>query len=247
MIHFAPLQTRRLNVQLRELTISQALELAAIPPDRHEAATSAFLARAVASASGPHAEPGRWTVQERMLVVGHYLSAVSEHANFAVGEGRYLDYLDPQHDSAPEWVDVGEVAGDQWACRQVTGDEAVAMEKVSADLMGWICADIAVRMRELKDGSLEEAPDATESPAEFADWLVERKGVISRLPESDFEAMYIACSSGRQMLHHLFNLGFESGAGGHVAIARGEGGADLAPARFPARACLSRVALILGA
>jgi len=50
MIHIPSLRTRRLTVQLRELTIGDALALAAMPPHQEEAASaSPFGTRAARS------------------------------------------------------------------------------------------------------------------------------------------------------------------------------------------------------
>ena len=43
MIYFPPLRTRRLTVQLRELSIGDSLTLAAMPGHMEEASTTAFL------------------------------------------------------------------------------------------------------------------------------------------------------------------------------------------------------------
>lgn len=242
MIHFSALRTARLDVALRELTLQEAVDLAATPLERHETATAALLASVVDQAHGLHAEPGRWTVQERMLVVAHYLAATSEGGgNFDIGAGQLLDYLDAVVDAAPEWEDAGEACGDAWRIKQVTGDEAQAMEAICTRRLDWIAADIAARMHATSEEN--PPPDATSQPAAYAEWLAERKAVILAMPESDFGELFIAYRLGLDRLHHLFALDFD--AGGHIALPRKQEG-GLAPARFPVASAITGLAHILG-
>lgn len=244
MIYFPPLRTARLDVQLRELTLREAVDLAATPLNSHHAATSALLARVVESAEGVHSNPGRWTVQERMLAVAHYIAATSEGAgNFAIGELTFLDYLDDQRDAAPDVVDAGQACGDTWQARQITGDEAIAMEQVCSSHLDWVTADVAARM--VVVGAEEGRPDATAKPAEFAAWLSERMGVIQAMPESTFEELFAAYRRSLETLQHLFWLEFDE-EGPFVLPKMKEGGAALAPARFLVSSCIGQLARILG-
>lgn len=243
MIHFPPLLTARLNVQLRELTMREAVTLAATPLGKHEAAATALLALIVESAKGPNDRPGRWTVQERMFVVAHYIACTSESGNFPVGDGAFLDYLLAEKDAAPDAVDVGEACGDRWRLRQLTGDEAAAIESICTTRFDWLAADMAARLSVI--GADEGRPDASARPAEFAAWVAERKDVMQQMPESDFEALLLAYRRGLDELTHLFNI--ELDAAGHVALPKtSEGrGRVLSPARFPASAAIGRTAKVL--
>lgn len=248
MIHFPPIQTGRLNVRLRELTLREALALAATPLKKHEAATAQLLGYIVATAEGQHADPRAWTVQERMLVVAHYIACTVEGGgNFAIGDGHFLDYLDHDVDAAPAEVDAGEAAGDQWRMRQLTGAEAEAMEGLCTSRQEWLCADMAARLHAAGEAG-PERPDPVSSPGPYATWLSERREVFMDMPESDFEALFGAYERGRAALHHLFWLGFDNE--GHEALARAKGGGagtELAPARFPAASCVGDLARWLGA
>lgn len=248
MINFPRLQTARLNVQLRELTISESVALAATQLDRHEAATSALLALIVQEARGEHNDPGRWTVQERMMVVAHYLSCTSDAPNFALGEGAFTDYLQGEIDAGPESVQAGMACGDTWTCKQLTGDEAVLIEQQCSTRLDWTLADIAARMRATSSDD-PPPPDASTQPAKYAEWLKERKGLFARMAESDFEEMFACYRTGLVELRHLFWLDFD--AHGHIVMPRqdrkGVGGSDLPPVRFPVSAALGSIARILGA
>ena len=94
MIHFPILRTRRLTVQLRELPIAESIAVASMPPHLYEASCTAFLRGAIETVDGI-SDPAQWTVQERTLAVCHYLACTLEDGpDFAVGNGRFSDYLD---------------------------------------------------------------------------------------------------------------------------------------------------------
>lgn len=243
MIYFPPLRTARLDVQLREMTIDEEITLAATPLDKHEAATAALLAAVVKEARGEHADPGRWTVQERMLVVAHYIAATAaEGGNFAVGEGSFLDYLDAKVDSAPAQVEAGEACGDRWMVRQVTGDEAQIIESMCTARKDWVAADMAARMRAVGSETDASAPDATDKPGDYGTWLDTRKSAMLALPTSDFADMWAVYLAGLRDLHHLFALDLDDA--GYLAepMTTEAGGQQLAPVRFSVAAAITDLA-----
>lgn len=242
MIHFPPLRTRRLDVHLRELTLRQSIELAAVPVHQHERATSALLACVVDKLGPGTPDPNDWTVQERAMVVAHYLASVTDgEANFPVGDGRFLDYLEAERDAAPQQVEAGQACGDDWVMTQLNGLQAEAMEAFCRSRVDWLLADMAAR---LHIPGKEEPPLASAGIGAYQDWLQERAQVFRDFPESDFEELYAAYVRGLAQLHHLFALDFDDE--GHVVLPmRKEGGADLAPARFRASACIGGLAKAL--
>jgi len=244
MIHFPPLRTRRLTAQLRELTIGDAIALAAMPPHLEESACTEFLRRAVASAQGID-NPARWTVQERMLAVCHYLAATANDGpDFSLGDGHYSDYLDGSTDiqtSAPT-LEVGELGGDIWHVRHLTGAMAESIERMAGEVPGvagrlhWLLGAMAAQM--VRAG--ESVPDASDGEGSFDEFLVARMQIMAAFPESDFAALMELFFLGRDKLHHLFKTDFTSD--GIVALPKGGAAGDLPPARFPVSTCLSRVA-----
>ncbi|MGI9212288.1 MAG: hypothetical protein ACR2HF_07415, partial [Methylococcaceae bacterium] len=68
-IHFPILRSKRLTIQLKELSIGTSVELAKIPGHLEQTAVSAFLQAAVADSS--HPDVGDWTVAERTLAICH--------------------------------------------------------------------------------------------------------------------------------------------------------------------------------
>lgn len=248
MIHFPPLRTERLGVTMRELTIGEQIDLAAIPPDRHERATSAMLGMVIVESTGAVASPADWTVEERTLAVAHYLSAVSKTGgNFEVGENaRMADYLIPELSTAPASVAIGEACGNAWVMRQMTGREAEILESVCVGSDGWLYGDMAARLRAVGDAQDDAAPCAEKSPAEYTDWLAKRVDAFRTMPGSEFEELFAAYSRGRDELLHLFALGVS--ADGYVLLPAGKGGGDreLAPARFPVDSVICEVARRIG-
>lgn len=241
MIHIPVLRTRRLTVQLKELSLGESIALAAMPVQFEEAACTAFLRRAVVSCKGIE-DPAQWTVQERMLGVCHYLAAVADDGpDFSLGEGRYSDYLDGTADMTPGQVDVGEVGGDAWRMRHLTGVMAESIERMAGEVEGvsgrlhWLLGSMAAQM--VRAG--ETPPDPCEGEGIFDEYLVARMRVMAGFPASDFEVLAVRHAQGRDKLHHLFHTEFSSD--GLVALPKG--GGDLPPARFPARTCLTRMAL----
>jgi hypothetical protein len=242
MIHFPLLRTARLDVAMRELTLKEGIALAAIPPHQHEAGVTALLAQVV-KASGANADPELWTVQERYFAVAHYIACTSEEGgNFEVANGRFLDYLCADIDSAPVVVDAGQACGDTWTAKQLLGCEAGAMEGFCRSRLDWLTADIAARMSVV--GQDEGRPDPRARPGDYATWLQDRSAVIQQMAESEFEALFMAYRRGLDGLHHLFAL--EQDDAGFVVMPTKEGGAALAPARFPVDACLGVFSRLLG-
>jgi hypothetical protein len=244
MIHFPVLRTRRLTIQLRELSMAESIAVASIPPHLDEASCTAFLRRAVESATGV-SDSAQWTVQERTLAVCHYLACTLEDGpDFAVGKGKFSDYLDGAADapaSNPE-VEVGELGGDAWTLRHLTGAMAESIERLSGEVEGikgrlhWLLGAMACQL--VRAG--ESVPDASDGEGAFDDFLRHRMAVLSAFPESAFAALMGMFLQGRDQLHHLFRVEFS--ADGLVVMAKGGVASDLPPARFPVHACLSQMA-----
>ena len=123
MIHIPKFRTRRITATLRELSIGESIKIASIPAHLEEATCTAFLRCAIESATGVE-DPANWTVQERIFGIAHYLASSAEDGpDFSLGDGRYSDYLAGASDipTAVASVEVGEVGGDVWHIRHLTG------------------------------------------------------------------------------------------------------------------------------
>lgn len=244
-VYIPPLPLQSMTVRLRELRIGEALAIAAMPIHLKEASTSVFLRKALEdspAALAPVPDPLLWTVEERMMAVAHYLSATADDGpDFALGEARFSDYLLPDDKPRVAFADAGEVAGDRWRVYPLTGAMAESIERLGESATAfqgdawWVAGRLACQM--CREGEAHPALQPSDSwgDAERDAWLSDRLQVFAAFPESDFMALLLAYQMARQALTHLFVVG--SDASGLLALPK-QGGAGIAPARFPVRPCL---------
>jgi hypothetical protein len=249
---FPEIRTRRLVVQLQEISIQDALALAGMPEHNEHATATAFLRAAVKTVRGIE-DPAHWTVQERTLAITQYLAAVAEDGpDFAVGEaGHYSDYLDGAADiqSDAALLELGAVGGDVWHIQHLTGAMAEAIERLAGELehgndavkrgfTHWALGGMAAQL--VCEG--KEAKQPGES--DYDEWLLRQMRILLTYPESAFSELYLLYFAGRQKLRHLFNIEFSDD--GIVVMPKQEAAEELPPARFPAHTCTTRLARELG-
>lgn len=233
-IHFPILRSKRLTVQLKELSIAQSIALAQMPIHAEQQTITAFLTAAIESATVD--DVTQWTVAERTLAVCHYLSSVVDDGpDFAVGEnGHYTDYLDGDNDikAIDAVVDVGELGGDSWQVRHLTGWAAETIERLDGALdniagrLHWLIGTMAAQL--VRKG--EDCPVLFEE-----DWLLHRMKTLAALSESDFITLSFLHQTGVDTLYHLFSINFDNDG----LLVLPVKGSDLPPARFRVRACLT--------
>jgi len=245
----------------------EAINISSMPLHLEEAACTAFLRSATESVKQSNAifnnpqsgnqddlsDPARWTVQERMLAVCHYRASISSEdgPDFRVGEnGRYTDYLDATMDGMAEPSELGEVGGDIWSIRHLTGSMTESIERLAGEVknisnrLHWIIGGMACQLTR-KDEAL-----ADPASNDFDHFIISRMNVILGFPESEFEKLMFLYLGGRERLHHLFITDFSES--GIVALPvtkenSQERGGDagkvsaLPPARFPVHSNLSRL------
>jgi hypothetical protein len=241
MILFPYLRTRRVAVQLLELSLGNAIALCKLPPDRHEAVTTEFLkmvARNIEKPTERHiTDPRMMTVQERTLLVCHYLSQVSdEGADFAVGsDGKLSDYVVFDADLENEFVDLGEVGGKAIRLRPLLGVHVEMLERMCTSRGDWLTGLLACQLEEV--GATQ--PDfANLTDPQLLEWVKSRFDAVHALPESEFEALYLAYSSGVSKLHHFFSPAVDDG--GLVYEVQNTEAGQQYPARFRAISCISK-------
>ena len=244
MKHFPPLRTRRLTVQLKELTLGDCIALASMPDHLQEALYGEFLKRSIQSVSGIE-DPQQWTVQERTLVIAHYMASVLEDGpDYSLGDGRYSDFLDGAIDYPDASVSLGSICDDHWSLRHLTGAMVESIERLQGELEGviglahWILGGMAGQL--VRDGE----PDSSDlTPVQFDEWMLNRMRTFQLFPVSDFEKMLASYHAGRKQLHHLFDIQFHKD--GLIVLPKSGADAVLRPARFPVSACLPQVAFDL--
>lgn len=225
MIPFPPLRTRRHTIELRELTIGEAIYLAKLNPAAHEASVTALLERAAGE------DTLDWTVQERGLAVAHYMAQTMGDPDFALGDLKFSDYFVP--DEAPDEVELGYMLEDHWSMRPLLGRHAETIERfilggsLEATRMSWWMGAMACQLRR----PTEKDP----APEVFDTWLAGRITVLQALPESAFLELFGAFLAGQRQLNRLLNLDFTDE--GAVFTAREVPAA--APARFLVPDCLA--------
>lgn len=242
MIQFPPLRTKRLNVNLKELSIGAAIKLCQLPSDMIEVGTSEFLRSVVTE---PERErPGQvndhllWTVQERSAVVAHYLSATSESPDFEIGDGKYTDYLMMDRDSCDP-LPLGDLEGDNWILYPLLGAHAESIERLirSGDLedgrTGWWFGGMAAQL--WRDN---ESPVDPLDEYELDQSIKSRAAILSDFPERSAISLLSMYLQGIEKQSHIFRMTFTD-EGIAFAVNPESEAADLPPARFPFSATLS--------
>lgn len=261
MLYISPFMTSRLNVQMRELPIGDAMSLVLMPAEHAQAAVTAFL-RSVITDGGPVPDPLCWTLQERTLAVCQYLMAIhADDPDFKVGDARFSDYADLNtdipKDTASTPIELGELGGDHWSLQHLMGYMLESIERLM--LAGAIkvptgCARLhwqfaAMGAQLVRQG--EEVPDWS-NPGQYDDWLAMRTTKLLSYAETDMAHLWVMYRQGQEQLRHFFDYDFtaahESNAmvGGPVFLPQPrqeqEAAAVMQPATFPPISCVSALA-----
>lgn len=242
MIYFDQLRTRRLSVDLQELSLDDAEELCMMPEHLEQASITSLLRRAVKpndrEMPGQVGDPRMWTVQERMMVMAHYMAHTTEDGerNFRLGaDGHLSDYLLGGTDYV-ESVSLGVIDGDEILMRPLLGFQAEAIERLvlggrfRANRVSWWACAMACQMTRASD-----QPKEYEGDSDYLEWLYAYASNIRKLPESDFLQLLYAFLDGTKQLDHFFKLTYTD-----QLIAASASGEDssLPSARFPLHAAI---------
>lgn len=248
MIVFSPLRTRRLAVQLQELSIGDEIALCHLPEHAHEKSLTDLLERAVEVADAPTerhiASPRAWSVGERLLVLAHYcLHTREDGPDYAVTTTSHLsDYLDMSSDTQASPVTF-EAAGDRWELCPLIGAALEVLEGLQGQ-MGlegrafWIIGAMAAQMLR-KD---EEVPDPVADFAGYAEWLQRRIVTWKAMPGSAFDLLFKHYVDAMQSGGQFFRIWFDDKG---VIVLPKEAGAVAPPARFHIHSCIGTVATSL--
>lgn len=246
MISFSPLRTSRLNLVFSELSFQDAIHLCKLPVDLFHAGVTDMISRIAKPGPnpGPKAvdDPLLWTVQERALVMAHYISYVSEAgADFAIGaHGRLSDYqIEDRPDYPAGPVELGQIGGHDWVIHPLQGIHAECIEllviagKLPEGFMGWWLGCMAAQLQ--CDGV--GAPSYAEvGRSALEKYIEDAAKLMMAMPERDTHTLIAAFLDALPALDHLFHMGIAEDG---LAFLPREGGAGLPPARFPVAAGLS--------
>lgn len=242
MIIFNNIRTKRLAVRMTEISIEDAVAVCRLPADRHEATTTEFLRRVAANAETPTPayvrDPRLMTVEERTLLVCHYLAQVSDDgADFRVGDtGKFTDYVKFSEDIPRESVDMGEVAGTRRIMCPLLGVHAEILERLCSSRGDWVMGMLACQVH-AHDVPPPDYLSLTD--AELIEWCDSRIKGIRKLAESDVEALYIAYEQASIELRHFFIPGADDGGLIFWPQPESEEAGNKYPARFRALPCIS--------
>lgn len=239
MIIIPKLRTRRMAVEMRELKLGESIALCRMQPDRPAAAETAFLSM-VCEFSRPTdrhvTDPRQLTAQERARLTSHYLSAVSEQADFAIGDAHLSDYLLIDRDLQIDRLALGRVGDMGLVMVPLLGCHLELLERRSQSTGDWLRGMVACQI--YAEG--EAIPDVAAMPEiEALQWLDTRVQEFESLAESEAEAVVDLFNQGSATLTHFFDLVVDKDgpcflpAGGSAAKAAG---------RFRASAAVSQTA-----
>ncbi len=242
MIAFAKLRTKRLTIQLKEMSIGDALYLMKLPEKDHEAATTEFLSRVISQAEsvgGQITDPAMMTIQERGYLVAHYLAHALDTPDFQIGDGRFSNYILDGASEPPAVVELGNFNDDNWLYRPLIGRHAESIERliswdrIKPGLEGWLVGAMAASLTT----EAAKEPDIQHLPDENLDALIQSKyELICAMPETDFHVLVSLFFHAVNSCHHLLKLSI--GAEGFT-FENVSGGAGLPPARFPVNTAIS--------
>ncbi|MBC7621242.1 MAG: hypothetical protein H7293_20035 [Candidatus Saccharibacteria bacterium] len=242
MIIFNNIRTKRLAVRLREISIQQAVAVCRLPADRHEATTTEFLRFVAAGAECPTpayvTDPRLMTVEERTLLVCHYLSQVSPGGpDFSVGDtSKFSDYVSFADDIGVLSVDMGEVAGERRTLYPLLGIHAELLERLCVSRGDWLIGMMACQIH--THG--QQQPDyAQMTDTALLEWCSERIKAMRDMAESDMEELYLQYETCNKELRHFFITGADDGGLVFWPQAEAEGAGQSNPARFRALSCVS--------
>lgn len=252
--YFQEIKTRRLNVGLKELTTGKAIELASLPVAQNQLAIRHLLSSVIHPIDGIGVKA--LTVQEQLLIFCQYVSAVSPHPDFELSHNaHYSDYLAAETDVALDdetgdlkTFSVGDVGGDHWQIRYLTGGMAESIERLLGEvklpngdaispLAHWELGCMAAMLFTDDIPALDSGNEGL-----FDEQLVLRMTVFLNYPQSIYSDLRSAFYYGLTQINHLFHIGFSDKG---IVVFPKEDGSALPAARFRVSTILTDAAKTL--
>lgn len=235
------LSIQLLNSQLNlpDLTIDQAMDMALIPQEFNEKRLSAMIGHL----SGDDTLAGRLTAQERYYILLSHQIAMSSQYSSEVDNENYL--VNTIQKDVPDVATVGDAY-----VNHLLGAHVTVLEGICENVYDWLRGQMACQL----SGDLSffiggddeaykwEALDAGMTDEALNEAIQTRVALIGQLTTDRFNDLEAAFTSGVNQLEHFVVLGTDNN--GLTLIKQGGEGAD-EPARFPALDALQGAARII--
>lgn len=250
MKHIAPINTKRLTLEMREMDMDLVEDLCAIPASLNERTSTALLRGVATSAErrGAVADPRFWSVNERIYVIACYMAATMDDGpDFPVGKGHFSDYLLGNTDYVAEVP--FQCQGMNMVYSPLLGYQAEMIETLiegatvingrplKKTAYSWWCCAMAATVRRADDDVYEYTDDAS-----YEDFLKVRIAEIRALKDSEylslFDAYHDALARGAHLVYAVTTM--HGVLANQVSVPdESQGVPELAPARFPAHSAIS--------
>lgn len=228
MNHLSPLSLPNITLDMKELTILQAMTLAKIPANQEQYSVSRFIRFVTNDA----VNPGTLTAQERAMALCHYLAASSETgADFNVGNGFFSDYFNPTQAKQPHSIALAGYEGDSWQVTPLLGWALESLERLEGELPEltgrayWLVGRMASQL--VKVGDILPDIDSNDS---VDIWLLHRLKTFTSYPEREFNRLLDAFLTAVEAHNALFNIDVDDTG---LVIMPATEDKGLPPARFP--------------
>jgi len=243
MIVFPELRSKRLSIDMKEISILDASRVLAVEAGRSEAETTIFLESIINKDKSNFCDPRLWTVQERMLAVAHYQMHTSDDKDFLIGDKAHFSDYFSDIDYPEDNIKAGNAIGSDWTIVHLTGAMVEVIEQLKGSIEGvggifhWHLSMMSCQLRKKDD----TVPDPATDTSNFIDWLIERIDSFAKLGESDYYKLLDMLIQGQAKLMHLFSVAVDESGLIAQPLTTGAEGETLPSARFPAISCISEI------
>lgn len=241
MIYIPYFNSARFGVQIKEIPMLGAIKLANMPTHLNEKQTTFLLNSIIEQVDAPDELKNCqfWTVQERMVIVGHYLVAMQDdEPDFLIGENaRYSDYFIGEQQFKLDRVEIGEYQEDHWTAIPLLGIMAETIEELEGAIDGveghmhWTLGAMACQLV-----PNDQALDYRKS--DYNQQVLDRMLVISQFPETIFLHLLAALNDANQKMMHLFEITLTDQG---ISAKAKQGGEGMPYARFLAHSALTTI------
>lgn len=240
MISFPELILSNMTLHMSSMTLGGSYDVLTTPPKFNEKATTKLINDTLQlceiSGEEKKTNPLDWSIEERYAYLGHYLLSISK-GDFKIGDGKYFDYFMPDSRPVEPSVYAGNIEGDDWYIRPMTGRMAESMERVYGDNniaikdeLYWLLSRMAFQLHREQDDFPEN------ENGKYDLFLAKRLHIFKQYSEDAIIALNIAFNSSLPKITRLFRI--STNKTGLAVLPKGDSG--LPPIRFLAANCTRR-------